>query len=244
VKSITEDNRKKTFWCIAALLLALGLSSLFLFRFVLAEKLAVRKSSDEMYLDMLRTELARVSTPNSLMRKSLEEKIAILDREITERAKITPALINPNETPDLIPVTDPPFRTGIFEGQVGGYFHGWEAKIENSWTGIINEYRVMVFAGEWVKDPGQGFIAVAVTSPDLRKTEWDFYPATTKSGALRIVEARGSRLVIQQANDEKLLYFDVPSMSYVASLDAPAPQTTPAEILITAQPTAYPYPAP
>jgi hypothetical protein len=229
---------------ITAIIFVLIIASLLLFNFVLAGKMPVSKSTDEMYLDMLRTDLARVPTPNSQLRKSLEEKIAILERESTERAQTTPPTRDPNKTPHFLPWTPPPFTTGVFEGQPGAFFHSWEAKIENHWKGTINDYRVMVFAGEWMKDPGQGFIALAVTSPDLRKTEWGFYPTTTKSGALRILAARGSQLVIRQANDDKLLYFDVPSMSYVASLDAPAPQGIPTAIKDTAQPTTYPYPAP
>jgi len=63
-------------------------------------------------------------------------------------------------------------------------------------------------------------------------------------GALRIIDAKDSRLVIKQANDEKLLFFDVPALSYVASLDEIVASATPAEILGTVQPTTLPYPYP
>jgi hypothetical protein len=60
------------------------------------------------------------------------------------------------------------------------------------------------------------------------------------------VDAKGSRLVIQQANDKKILFFDVPSQSYVNSLDEVVTPRTPTEIPNTVQPTTnpYPYPAP
>jgi hypothetical protein len=67
-----------------------------------------------------------------------------------------------------------------------------------------------------------------------------------KSGALRIVDAKGSRLIIQQANDKELLFFDVPSLSYVSSLDELVVPRTPTKIPTTAQSTntPYSYPAP
>ena len=224
----------------ATLLIALIIAILFLFTFVLANQAPVNKSSDEMFLDLLRTEYARDPSPNAQMRKSLEEKIAILEKEITERAQITPPTRDPNKTPKFVPWTPPPFTTGIFEGQVGGYFHGWEAKIENSWKGIVNGNYVMIFAGEWVKDPGQGFVAVSTTSPDLRKTVWSFYPSSTKSGALRIKDAMGNILVIQSAAGDRL-YFHILAQQYVSTLTDNPPAKNPF-LINTSTPAFPPYP--
>ncbi len=74
------------------------------------------------------------------------------------------------------------------------------------------------------------------------------FPSPTESGALRIVAVQGSRLVIQQAGSDELLYFDVPTLSYVSSLDAIVLTSTPTETLLpqkaTITPFPYPYPGP
>jgi hypothetical protein len=103
----------------------------------------------------------------------------------------------------------------------------------------------MVFAGAWAKDPSQGFIAVK-TSPNKGQAVWGYYPSATKSGALRIMDVKGARLIIQQMNDKNSLFFDVPSLSYVNSLDELVVPNTPTVIFSTPQSisTPYPYPAP
>jgi hypothetical protein len=241
-----EVNRKTYYWRIAALIIALGLASLLIFQFVLAEAKPARNQCEGPILLDLRTELAKVPTDKVEARSLLRGKIEMLERIAATCEKVTPATVNPYETPQFPPTRTPyPFVTGIFEGQTG-VFHSFEAKIENHWRGIINGDRVFVYAGAWVSDPSQGFIAVHIYPGKSHAPHGNIYPSPTKSGALRIVDVKGSRLVIQQANDKKILFFDVPSQSYVNSLDEVVTPRTPTEIPNTVQPTTnpYPYPAP
>jgi hypothetical protein len=195
-------------------------------------------------IEMFRTQLALVPSHDVLKRESVERKIKAWETMIAVCEKVTPPTVNPYETPQFPPTRTPyPFVTGIFEGQTG-VFHSFEAKIENHWRGIINGDRVFVYAGAWVDDPSQGFIAVHIYPDKGHSAYGNIYPSPTKSGALRIVDVRGSRLVVQQANDQNLLFFDVPSLSYVNSLDETVVPRTPTAVPTTAQPTINPYPYP
>jgi hypothetical protein len=235
-------NSKRYYWRIAALIIALGLVSLLIFQFVLAKEMPVKNRCEDPELLALRTQLANIPTAKVEARSILQGKIEMFERIATICETITPVTKNPNETLQFPPTPTPyPFVTGVFEGQPGAYYHSFEAKIENHWKGIINGDRVFVLAGAWVSDPSQGFIAVFGLFPGKSNS---YFPSPTKSGALRIVDAKGLRLVIQQANDKNLLFFDVPSLSYVSSLDEVVAPRTPIVIPNTVQPTVIPYPYP
>ena len=238
-------NSIKNFWRIVAFIIVLGLVSLLISQFGLAKQIPVRKNCEGIEIGMFRTQLALIPSPDILNREIVEGKIKAWETMVAICENVIPVTGTPIITPQFTPATPLPFTTGIFEGQPGAYFHTFEAIIENHWKGIINGNRVIVFAGAWVKDPNQGLIAVE-TAPSIGKAVWSYYPSATKSGALRIVDAKGSRLIIQQENDNKMLFFDVPSLSFVNSLDELVVPTTPTEILNTVQPitTSYPYPVP
>ena len=232
-------------WLNAIIIIALGIVSLLIFQLVLAKGIPVKKNCEGPEIEVFRTQLALIPSSDISKRKSVEEKVVAWETMIAICESATPITNNPEFTLEFMPVTPPPYETGVFEGQPGAYFHAFEAKIENHWKGIVNGNRVIVFAGAWVNDPGQGFIAVE-TAPSKGKPVWGYYPSVTKSGALRIIGAKGSRLIIQQANDKNELFFDVPSLSFVNSLDDVVVPGTPTEILTTIQPsiTLYPYPVP
>jgi hypothetical protein len=238
-------NSKRNFWRIVALLFVLGLISLFLFQFVFAEEKTVRKNCAGPEIEMFRTQLALIPNSDVSKRRSVEKKIQAWETMIAVCENIPPETGIPQVTRQFIPYTPPPFTTGIFEGQTGE-IHAFEAKIENHWKGIVNGDRVIVFAGAWVKDPSQGFIAVRNWSQRSGQPSGGYFISPTKAGGLRIVGAKGSRLVIQQANDTKLLFFDVPALTYVNSLDEVVTPRAPTEVIPTAQPiiTPYPYPYP
>jgi hypothetical protein len=236
-------DSKRNIWRIAILIIALGIISLLVFQFVLAKGMPAKKNCEGTEIEMFRTQLAIIPTSDLSKRKSVEEKIAAWETMVAICEGATPVTDIPIVTPQFTPITPAPFVTGIFEGQPGAYFHAFEAKIENHWKGIVNGNRVIVFAGAWVKDPSQGFVAVQ-TAPEKGKPIWGYYPSAEKSGALRIVDAKGSRLIIQPANDKNLLFFDVPALSFVKSLDEVVTPSTPTEIPTTVQPTNIPYPAP
>ena len=237
-------HSRRNFWRIVALLFVMGLISLFLLQFVFAKEKTVRKNCSGPEIEMFRKQLTLIPTYDVSKRRSVEKKIQAWETMIAVCENIPPETGIPRVTRQFIPYTPPPFTTGIFEGQPGAYFHAFEAKIENHWKGIVNGEQVIVFAGALVKDPSQGFIAVRSRSRRSGQPSGGFFLSPTKAGALRIVDAKGSRLVIHQANDTKLLYFDVPALTYVNSLDELVTPGAPTEILPTAQPTTIPYPYP
>jgi hypothetical protein len=227
------------------LIIALGSVSLLIYQFVLAQDPPVSRKCEGSEIGMFRTQLALVPDADAEKRESVESKIKTWETMIAICETITPATRVPQFTPQFTQAPTASFSTGIFEGQPGAYFHAFDAKIENHWKGIIDGNRVIVFAGAWVSDPSQGFIIVQ-TAPSTGQAVWGYYPSETKSGALRIVDAKGSRLIIQPAKDSNLLFFDVPSLFYVNSPDEIVIQITPTETSNPIQPniTPSPYPAP
>lgn len=156
---------------------------------------------------------------------------------------VTPPTVNPLATIQFTPWTPQSVKTGIFEGQPGAFFRKYDAKIENHWRGVVNGQDVIVFAGAWANHPDQGFIAVLGNARSNRPLMGNF-PSPTRSGALRIVDFKGSRLVIQQANSDELLYFDVPTLMYVSSLDAVVETSPQTETSLPQKATITPFPYP
>lgn len=192
---------------------------------------------------VLRTKLALMPESDVSNRETIEGEIEAWETLIAICETVTPPAGIPEDLLQFTRETVPPFETGIFEGQPGAYFHGFEAKIENHWKGIMDGKYVFVFAGAWVDDPDQGFIKVQIT-PKRGNPVWSYFPSPQKSGALRIIDAKGTRLVIQSANDKNILYFDIPALTYVRSLDETVPPASATEIPATAQPTTFQYPYP
>lgn len=236
------DRDTKKIWRGAALVFSLALVSLLVFQFILAKDVSVKKNCESVELAMFRTQLALVPSSDVQMKGNVEGKIRAWETMIAICESRPFASVNPSVKPQFTPWTPPPFETGIFEGQTG-HFHAFEAMIENHWIGIVNGNRVTVFAGSWTNDPSLGFIAVE-TAPSKGHSIWGYYPSPTKSGALRILEAKRLRLSIQQAGDSTLLYFDVPALMYVSSFDAVVTPVTATAIPATAQPLFPPYPPP
>lgn len=260
-----EIDSKRKVWRVAALIIAFGLVSLLIFQFVLADEspaivlaqeTPATMNNEEAYpppvlnpnpskkdcegeiIDIFRNQLTLIPTEDAAQRKSVEGKVQAWETMIAICEAVTPPTVNPNERPTFPTWTPPPFETGIFEGQPGAHFHSFEAKIENHWKGIVNGERIIVIAGAWISDPDQGFISVR--GRYLR--DQNYFLSPTKSGALRIIDTRGARLVIQQANDRTVLFFDVPALSFVSSLEATVVPVTPTGIGNTIQPTTTPYP--
>ncbi len=260
-----EANQRKNFWRDVILSIVFVLVGLLIFGFGLMkatrnswavqtvslqshrgprETTQPNKGCEGPEIEMFCTQLAFIPRSDLPARKNVEGKIAAWETKIAICESVTPATGIPNTRPQFTPWTPTPFKTGVFEGQPGAYFHAFEAKIENHWKGIIVGNRVTVFAGAWVNDPSQGFIAVQ-TAPARGQAVWGYYsPGTAKTGALRIVDAKGARLVIQQANDNKMLFFDVPSLSFVGSLEEEVLPATATTTLAPVQTAAIPYPYP
>lgn len=238
-------NSKRNNWRIIILIIVLGSISLLIYRFGLAKETPVKTDCEGPEIQMFRTQLALIPSSDSQQRENVQGKIKAWETMIAVCENNTPVIGVTRVMPTSIPETPQPFATGIFEGQTGDY-HSFEAKIENHWQGIVNGNRVTVFAGAWVSDPSQGFISVKISS-NKGPAVWSYHPSVTKSGALCIVDVKDSRLMIQQANDKKSLYFDVPALSFVSSFDAtvvPVTSTIPPTLTITPSSMGDPYPLP
>jgi hypothetical protein len=115
-------------------------------------------------------------------------------------------------------------------------------KINNAWQELINGNYILIFAGSLARDPDQGVILVESDSPGGSGG----YLTPGKNGAVRIVEVKGYRLVLE-TQTKVIFYFDVPARSFVNSLDEvvstatprPIHTTTPTQVLA---PSASPYP--
>lgn len=195
-------------------------------------------------VEVFRTQLALIPESDVVKRKYVEEELIAWETRIAVCETVMPQMVIPEDLLQFTQETAPPFETGIFEGQPGAFFHGFEAKIENHWKGIIDGRHVTVFAGVWVNDPSQGFLKVKTDPLTRGHSIWGYYPSSQKSGALRIVDAKDARLVIQPANDKNLLFFDVPALTYVNSLDEIVTPAPPTIIPVTGQPSPVPYPYP
>ena len=173
-------------------------------------------------------------------RRSIEEKLAMAERVATEQAKGQPAPKNPDQTPELIPVKDPIFQPGIFEGQAGE-FKPSQAKIQNRWQGIVNGDYVIVFAGSLGSDSEQGIIYVQQISSNKRSTTWTSYPTPERRGSVRIVQAEIFRLVLDTGNGNTF-YFDVPAQRYLSSLTEIVSTITPISTPLPTTAPVTPYP--
>jgi hypothetical protein len=232
-------KKRKTFWLIVTIIATLGLFSLLLFQFVLAEEKSAKGSCEDHELIALRTMLVEVPTENVQARTLIEGNIEIFEKMAAICETITPATINPNEVHQFVQWTPLPFETGIFEGQTGE-IHSFEAKIENHWKGIVNGNYAIVFAGALANDPSQGLIIIRITSPDTRTTVGNRYLSPTKLGTLRIMEAKGNVLIIQPTAGGRL-YFNILAQRYVSSLTDNPPTINPF-LTNTSTPVSQPYP--
>lgn len=257
---INKIRSKRYIWLIAMSIVTIGLMSALIMQFVRAHETPATSNCEGPEVEMFRTQLALVPTYDTAKRANVQLKLDAWATMIAECENKQPATEVPDQltqiaqfrqsavptqvdllTQEALP-TEP---SGIYEGQPGAFFHAFDAIIENHWRGTINGNEVIVFAGYWVKDPDQGFISVRI-APKTGHAIWGNYPSPVKSGALRIVDIKGYRLIIQQAKNKNQLFFDVPSLSFVNSLDELVITNTPSIIPGTVQPmiTAYPYPGP
>jgi hypothetical protein len=173
---------------------------------------------------------------SDVLRHSLQTKVAIYSRIVTQRAMIT-ATVDVKVFPTPQPVTDVPLPTGLFEGGSSD-FHTWEAVIQNYWEQYVNNNEhVLIYAGELGSEtdyPGRGVVFVLRRTPDKRVSSFNRYLLPEGTGWVRISEIKGDYLVLT-SKEGKTFYFYVPGQQLVPSLNDIVPTVTPL-------PTAGPYP--
>lgn len=121
-------------------------------------------------------------------------------------------------------------------------FSAMQYTISNSWFGMVNDLRVLIYVGGVKDNPGvtldalQGVVIVITASSD-REYPPEFYYSPLKAGPLIITEEDNLRLILTTQNDS-ITYFDIPSRKYVDSLTVTPPPT------ITSIPNPSPIPIP
>jgi hypothetical protein len=154
-------------------------------------------------------------------------------------------------TPSYNPPTPAPYTPGPWDW--GSGFYGGEApfpaqayKMVSTWYGMVNNFRVTVYAGGLRDDPGvsqsasQGFLLVVAASPE-GEYHPESYLSPVKAGPLKIVSVENLRLVINTP-DGYVFYFDLPSRQFIDSLDAAPLPTVTSPATLTPEPLLPAYP--
>jgi hypothetical protein len=243
-KHLKHIRYRQWFYATVAILIFMGGS--ILIRFTVANTASGQPyppPSDSYIADLLEEietdrELLAGDSLDEQMRRSIEEKLEIAIR-IATRVSRPWAIVDPLETPVLIPLENSPFQTGIFEGS-GGALRPAQAVLFNRWQGIVNNVMTIVFAGYTGDDREQGVVYIQRISDETRSVYWSSYLTPVRSGPVRILRAEGYRLILStEAGD--ILYFDVPGDRFVSSLTEVVPTITPQPTVPLALPL-QPYP--
>jgi len=175
------------------------------------------------------------------MRHSLEEKLEIAERVVTQRVVGYPAPKDADKIPTLIPVTDPRPPTGIID-KIQEPFYSREVKIANLWQDFVNDELIQVAAGALTHDPSQGIVIVRNLTTQIGGM---YYQIPNKTGTIYVAEANGTQLTLKTSQGETY-FFDATELQLVSSLDEIIPPTRLLQY-VTPTPrgaTPSPYPAP
>lgn len=178
---------------------------------------------DEVYDPGQKAEIARIrqellrSDITIEMRRTLEEKLAILERQVQQRAttlarsqRTKPKDGRPTPLPEdkrakpplgILSLRDAPF--------------GWDVIVMNRWQGWYdkrNEILLQAFAGAEEKTPQQGVLVLS-TLPSTPKTG-GYYPTPTKNGAIRVTAYHGNILVLEAVDGTEFM-FDLDSRTFI-----------------------------
>jgi hypothetical protein len=142
-----------------------------------------------------------------------------INRRYDQALTQSPAPKDPSSGKGAIPPasTPAPWPEGFFEN---GQFPGGNYQINNQWQDESDGNRIQVHAGSVKSDAEQGLVIVHVTSQDLKSGRQDVYLTPSRSGPLRIVDARDGRLTLLSSS-AKVFAFDVTSRTFSDS-DLPA----------------------
>lgn len=207
--------------------LALGLAALAWWgggRSDAQSQFAPTRSWPEIAAESVRGDLA--GQPDAALGASLQEKLGAMQTMQAERdVARAAALEKPSDLCAQRPAAGQsanlPRLTGIIEGEMAP-FRAEDVLILNQWQENIEGRWVHVYAGRLGDDAAQGVVIVTVEGSG----DGGRFPAPVAGGALRIVAAQGARLTLQdEAGNE--VFFDVPALRYVASLNEPAPTAVP-----------------
>lgn len=184
------------------------------------------------------SEISTPTLPPSLSDLAPEKQTLEIRMQQTQAAAVLtypPPAKNPSAgAPTFIAPTRPPVSSQrqagagtIIEGGPSP-FPALTFAIQNAWYEEVNGRRITVLAGARRGDgasefphPWQSVVIVSVQSLDGKTSfpaEGGVLEAGIKADELRILDARGERLVLLAQNGQTL-YFDVPTRQYVSSLN-------------------------
>jgi hypothetical protein len=150
----------------------------------------------------------------------------LLEQQIeqTHLAALTgpPPPTGAKEGPPTPAATEAPWPLGIVEDGESPFSASFVFK--NRWQGIVDNQRLIAYAGYTKSDPLQGVILIWEGAFDPSNSIDTLYFSPVKDGALQIVAENDLRLTLKTENDQ-VLYFDIPSRQYVDSLAGTLPPT-------------------
>ncbi len=114
-----------------------------------------------------------------------------------------------------VPFPEPAWFTGIIDSGQAPLPSSFT--IINQWHEVIAGEHVNVYAGGFRDDPDAGVVVVDVTPPDgtAARTDGGAYETPAARGAVRIIEAIGTRLILLSARGDRFA-FDVTARAYVS----------------------------
>lgn len=177
-------------------------------------------NADEDQAQMLRKALTNKAL-SAADRAALQRKLELIDRLISQRAngqgnggsKGSGPLIPPAQPPQ----SQPPVAvlTGqdeILDGSEG-LVRPWEAVTQNLWQGERGGVYYQALAGSASDDPSKGLILLIESQPQKNQRTQHFYLAPSSTGALRVISARGTQLLLSTANGGQII-FDLVARSF------------------------------
>jgi hypothetical protein len=156
-------------------------------------------------------EALRNNNLGSADRKSMEEKL-LLSQQLSDRRLPVAKSVKPGEkkrVESLLPTLESPkissVEDEISEGSEG-VVRSWEAAIQNMWRGRRGGVDYQVLAGASAEDAEQGLLLVIEAQPETQQRHQQYYFAPEKTGALRILQVKGTQVTLSAANGGKLIF--------------------------------------
>jgi len=101
-----------------------------------------------------------------------------------------------------------------------------ELKSTNGWVGEIDGLVYSLSAGYYRDDESLGLVQLRIITEEEYSRTTVNVDCPRKSGALRVEDVKGSRVILRAANGD-LFYFDLLARQFVESLDLVVPTATP-----------------
>lgn len=147
------------------------------------------------------------------------EKLAMLQRieAAHEEALRAPHAAKELALPSGPQVVEPAWITGIID-ESQAPLPAERYVIENQWHDVLGGEHVNVYAGAERADPTHGLVVIDTTALDLTSasTPGGEYRSPTDAGALRIVEAAGTKLILVSSGGARFV-FDIASRTFTTA---------------------------